>query len=166
MIRTSFLQLRYGSGAVIEPFLTRLFGERSPKAVYWVSPWITHLDFATGSTIRLLRRLRMNHVRLVVITRRPEPGTPHDTFVRDAMELPTASIYYMPVLHAKFYIAVTSERRYALLGSANMYEWSSRSFELGVVIESRGDGELLVDTLEQLAIDLRVTQLTTTAPRR
>ena len=60
----------------------------------------------------------------------------------------------------KFYLAATSERRYALLGSANMYEWSRRSFELGVIIESRGEGETLMDQLEELAIELRVTKHT------
>ena len=99
----------------------------------------------------------------MVITREPESGSAHEEFVWDAKDLPTASIFYMPMLHAKFYIAATSERRYALLGSANMYEWSNRTFELGVVIEARGEGEVLVDKLEQLAIELRVTQHTTRA---
>ena len=44
-----------------------------------------------------------------------------------------------------------------------MYEWSNRSYELGIVIEARGEGEVLVDKLEQLAIELRVTQHTTRA---
>jgi hypothetical protein len=156
MQRTSFLQLRYGAGAVIEPFLTRLFGEKNPKTVYWVSPWLTHMTFRTATTKRLLQKLHLSQVNLVVITREPESGSLHDEFVQDAKELPTASIFFMPILHAKFYIAVTSERRYALLGSANMYEWSNRSFELGVIIEARGEGEVLVDSLEQLAIELRV----------
>ena len=163
MQRADFLQLRYGAGRVIEPFLARLFGERNPRTVYWVSPWLTHLNFKTATTERLLQKLRMQGVNLVVITREPEPGSAHEEFVRDAKELPTASIFYMPMLHAKFYVAATSERRYALLGSANMYEWSSRSYELGIVIEARGEGEVLVDKLEQLAIDLRVTPHTSTA---
>ena len=77
--------------------------------------------------------------------------------MRDAKELGAASVFYMPTLHAKFYVAATPDRRYALLGSANMYKWSGRTFELGVVIEAKGDGEILVDALEQLAIELRVT---------
>ena len=51
----------------------------------------------------------------------------------------------------------TPDRRYALLGSANMYQWSGQTFEVGVVIEAKGEGEILVDALEQLAIELRVT---------
>lgn len=160
MQRTDFLQLRYGAGRVIEPFLTRLFGERNPKSVYWVSPWLTHLNFRTATTKRLLQKLQRHSANLVVITREPEPGSAHEEFVRDAKNVPTASIFYMPTLHAKFYVAETSERRYALLGSANMYEWSNRSYELGVVIEARGEGEVLIDKLEELAIELRVTQHT------
>lgn len=163
MQRTEFLQLRYGAGNVIEPFLNRLFGERNPKTVYWVSPWFTHLKFRTANTSKLLQKLRMHQVNLVVITREPELGSAHEKFIQDVKALPTASVFYMPILHAKFYVAVTSERRYALLGSVNMYEWSRRSYELGVVIEARGEGEVLVDTLEQLAIDLRLIEETTRA---
>ena len=163
MQRTNFLQLRYGAGNVIEPFLSRLYIERNPKTVYWVSPWLTHMNFRTGTTKKLLKKLQLRGVNLVIITREPEPGSSHQEFIRDAKELPTASIFYMAMLHAKFYLAATSERRYALLGSANMYEWSNRSYEMGVVIESRGEGETLVDRLEELAIELRVTKYTTKA---
>ena len=163
MQRTHFLQLRYGAGMVVEPFLRRLYRERNPKAAYWVSPWITHLSFGNGTTKKLLQKLRLQGANLVVITRKPDPGSAHEEFVLDAKDLPTASIFYMPMLHAKFYIAATNERRYALLGSANMYEWSRRSYELGIVIEARGEGEVLVDRLEQLAIELRVTEHTALA---
>ena len=160
MQRTNFLQLRYGPGKVIEPFLMRLYGEENPKSVFWVSPWLTHLDFRTATTQKLLQKLHMQGVNLTVITREPDPGTPHEVFVRDAKALPRATIFYMPMLHAKFYVATTRERRYALLGSANMYEWSSRSYDVGIIIEARGDGEVLIDKLEELAIELRVTRHT------
>ena len=160
MQRTDFLQLQYGAGRVIEPFLRRLFGERNPKTVYWVSPWLTHMNFRTATTKKLLQKLEVQGTNLVVITREPEPGSLHEEFLQEAKQLPTASVFYMPMLHAKFYVAATTERRYALLGSANMYEWSNQSYELGIVIEARGEGEVLVDKLEQLAIELRITQHT------
>ena len=163
MERANFLQLRYGPGKVIEPFLVRLFGERNLKTVYWVSPWFTHVNFRTATTHKLLQKLRRQQVNLVVITRKPEPGSLHEEFVKDTQELPTASVFYMPTLHAKFYLAATREQRYALLGSANMYEWSNRSYELGIIIEARGEGEVLVDKLEQLAIELRITKHTAKA---
>ena len=163
MQRADFLQLRYGPGAVIEPFLMRLFGEKNLKSVFWVSPWLTHMDFRTATTKKLLRKLQTHRVNLILITREPEPGSAHEEFVEDTKTLPTASVFYMPMLHAKFYVATTRERRYALLGSANMYEWSNRSYELGVVIEARGEGEVLVDKLEQLTMELRISQHTTSA---
>ena len=121
MQRTDFLQLRYGAGRVIEPFLSRLFGERNPKTVYWVSPWFTHMEFKTATTKKLLQKLRSLGASVIIITREPERGSPHEEFISDAKELPTASIFYLPTLHAKFYVTTTKERRYALLGSANMY---------------------------------------------
>lgn len=156
MAGTDFIQLRYGVGQVVEPFLFRLFGEDNPKAVYWVSPWMTHLDFRRATTRKLLRKFARASMNLTLITREPAPGSPHEEFVRDAKKLAAASVFYMPTLHAKFYVAATPHRRYALLGSANMYQWSGQTFEVGVVIEAKGDGEILVDALEQLAIELRV----------
>lgn len=161
MRRINFLQLGYGKGKVIEPFLSRLFLERNPSSVYWVSPWVTHMDFRTANTRKLLQKFHMQRVNLVLITREPEHGSLHEEFVKDTQKLPTASVFYMPTLHAKFYVVNTKERRYALLGSANMYEWSNRSYELGIIIEARGEGEVLVNQLEELAIELRVTPHTT-----
>ena len=131
MQRTSFLQLRYGAGEVIEPFLARVYGERNLKKIYWVSPWITHLNFKTANTKELIKQFQLRRVNLVVITREPDSGSPHEEFVRDIREMPTASIFYMPTLHAKFYIAETRERRYALLGSANMYKMVSPIIRVG-----------------------------------
>lgn len=163
MLRSDFLQLRYGVGNVVEPFLFRLFGEENLKSVYWVSPWMTHVDFRRATTQNLLRKFGRTPMNLIVITREPDPGSLHEEFIRDAKELAAASIFYMPTLHAKFYVAVTTNSRYALLGSANMYEWSSKTYEIGVVIEAKGDGEILVDQLEQLAIDLRTIPKTVRA---
>ena len=160
MTNTSFLRLLYGSGKVIEPFLARLYGESHPKIVYWISPWLTHVTFPSGSTRRLLRKLQAKRTHLIVITREPESGSRHEEFIRDVSELGSASIFFMPMLHAKFYITATNERRYALLGSANMYEWKNRAYEVGVVIDAKGDGEVLVDKLEQLALELRLMKNT------
>lgn len=163
MVKTDFIQLRYGVGQVVEPFLLRLFGEDNPKAVYWVSPWMTHLDFRRATTRTLLRKFSGTSMNLILITREPDPGSPHEEFVRDAKNVASATVFYMPTLHAKFYVAATPDRRYALLGSANMYQWSAQTFDLGVVIEAKGEGEVLVDALEQLAIELRVTPETVQA---
>lgn len=160
---TRFIQLKYGPGNVIEPFLFRLFGEKNPKTVYWVSPWITHLDFRIASTKKLLQKIQFHRANVVVVTRKPEAGSPHEEFIQDVKEIPTSSVFYMPTLHAKFYIATTQERRYALLGSVNMYKWSSRSYDIGIVIEARGQGEVLVNDLEHLTIDLRASKHTTRA---
>ena len=161
MQRTSFLQLRYGRGSVLEPFLVRVYGEARLRAVYWISPWLTHLHFPTGNTRDLLRKVRHHNANLVLITREPERGTRHEEFVRDTLAIPTATVFYMPTLHAKFYVATAHDQRYALLGSANMYEWSNRSYEVGIVIDARGEGEVLVNKLEDLAIELRLSKHTT-----
>ena len=160
---TKFIRLNHGPRKVIEPFLFRLFGEKNPRTVYWISPWITHLDFQIATTEKLLRKIQFHGANIVVVTREPDVGSEHEKFIQDVRKIPTSSIFYMPTLHAKFYITTTQERRYALLGSANMYKWSSRSYDIGIVIEARGQGEVLVNNLESLAIDLRLAKNTNRA---
>jgi hypothetical protein len=154
--RTDFLQLVAGRGNVLEPFLNRVYGEREVKRVVFVSPWLTHLTFRSGGTEQLLRQLAAQGTWLTVITRTPDKdGEEHRQFVRDVLLLRAAEVFLLDDLHAKFYWCQTPNRTFALLGSANMYRWTANSYEIGVTIDARGDGEVLLASLRDLAMELR-----------
>lgn len=156
--RTDFLQLTAGRGNVLEPFLNRIYGERDVSRVVFVSPWMSHVTFHTGGTSQLLRQFGAQRTWLTVITRTPEKdGEEHKRFVRDVLTLRQAEVFLLDDLHAKFYWCQTSTRAYALLGSANLYRWTASSFEIGVTIDARGDGEILLASLRDLSMELRQT---------
>lgn len=154
--RTDFLQLVAGRGNVLEPFLNRVYGERDVKRVVFVSPWLSHLTFRSGGTVELLRQLAAQRAWLTVITRTPEKdGEEHRQFVQDVLLMREAEVFLLDDLHAKFYWCQTPRRAFALLGSANLYRWTANSYEIGVTIDARGDGEILLTSLRDLAMELR-----------
>lgn len=154
--RTDFLQLVAGRGNVLEPFLNRVYGEREVKRVVFVSPWLSHLTFRSGGTEQLLRQLAAQRAWLTVITRTPEKdGEEHRKFVQDVLLLRAAEVFLLDDLHAKFYWCQTPQRAFALLGSANLYRWTANSYEIGITIDARGDGEVLLASLRDLAMELR-----------
>src|SRR5437016_922358 len=129
------ISLRYGKGAVLEPFLNRVYGAQSVRQVVLVSPWITHLEFLVADSRKLLQRLAATHTRLTIVTREPEMSE-HQAFIWDAAGLTEAEIFFVPDLHAKYYVCHTTSRSFAVIGSPNMYRWTRQSFEIGVAIDS------------------------------
>jgi hypothetical protein len=93
--------------------------------------------------VELLRQLGAQGTWLTVITRTPDK------------ELRDAEVFLLDDLHAKFYWCQTPRRAYALLGSANLYRWTANTYEVGVTIDARGDGEVLLSSLRDLAMELR-----------
>lgn len=154
-MRADFLQLRYGRGQVIEPFLVRTYGEPQIRHLILVSPWMTHLRFRTGTTADLVKRVEREDIWITLITRPPDGGDEHLKFLEDFRTLMSAEIFYMTDLHAKYFICTTAKKTYALVGSANLYRWSSTTFDLGVIIEARGAGEEIISSLRELTMDLR-----------
>src|SRR5437870_3852237 len=98
------ISLRYGKGAVLEPFLNRVYGAQSVRQLVLVSPWITHLEFLMADSRKLLQRLAATHTRLTIVTREPELLSEHLAFIGDAAGLAEAEIFFVPDLHAKYYV--------------------------------------------------------------
>ena len=155
MKRFGNISLYWGRGRVLEPFLNRIYLESDVRRLIWVTPWMTHLDFTTGDTHNLIRKLKIMNTSLTVITREPEPGSEHETFTNDLLKMKFSKVYYLNNLHAKFYVCLTAARSYGMLGSANLYRWTKKSFEIGIVIEGKGEGEDFISTLNDLCLDIR-----------
>ena len=158
-MNTGYLQLLKGRGCVLEPFLNRVYLKENVRSLILVSPWITHLRFHTGSTNQLLARINEYKAKLMIITRCPEDGADeHSKFIADASKLKNCDIYFIEDLHAKYYLCDAVDLSFAMLGSPNMYKWTKNTFEIGVMIESRGEGDSIIDDLEALTIDLRISK--------
>ncbi len=150
------IRLKYGRGVVLEPFLNRVYGARGVSQVVLVSPFLSHVEFLTGNSRRLMQRLGAGRSRLTLITREPADDQPeHHEFVSDVAKLPLSEIIYVAGLHAKYYVCETVERSFAVIGSSNLYRWTQNSFEIGVAIESRGMAESLIADLEMVTLELK-----------
>jgi hypothetical protein len=151
------ISLRYGRGMVLEPFLNRVYGALSVRQVILVSPWITHLEFLVADSRKLLQRLAAGHTRLTIVTREPEEASEHKVFIADAAGHTQAEIFFVPDLHAKYYVCHTTSRSFAVIGSPNMYRWTRQSFEIGVAIDSSGPAEALLNELEAVTYELKIS---------
>lgn len=159
-LNSSPFRLRYGRGRVLEPFLNRVGGERRVQQIIWVSPWMTHLAYQTGTTNTLLRRIDADGSQVTIVTRTPDDG-PHRQFIQDVCRLRNAEVFYLDDLHAKYYVCHTPHGSYAVVGSPNLYRWTAKSYEVGVTIEARGQGESLISQLETITFDLKTTRTRT-----
>jgi hypothetical protein len=151
------ISLRYGRGVVLEPFLNRVYGAQSVRQVILVSPWITHLAFLVADSRKLLQRLAAAHTRLTIVTREPDEASEHKVFITDAADHAQAEIFFVPDLHAKYYVCHTTNRSFAVIGSPNMYRWTRQCFEIGVAIDSSGPEEALLNELEAVTYELKIS---------
>lgn len=158
-------RLRHGRGRVLEPFLNRIHGERAIQQVIWVSPWMTHLPFLGGDTHSLLDALQSKGTQLTVVTREPDDD-PHSEFVADVCCLANSEVFFLKDLHAKYYICHTPRQSYAVVGSPNLYKWTAKSYELGIMIEACGDGEELISQLETVTLELKTADTRVIFKRR
>lgn len=156
-MKISPFSLKYGYGGVLEPFLGRVFSIKSIRRLILVSPWLSHFSFYTGNTNSLINRLRIMKPFITIITREPDDeNTEHQLFIEDVANIDSCEIFFLEDLHAKYYICQTSDQTFAIVGSPNMYKWTKKSFEIGITIESRGEGELIIEELEQVTMRLRL----------
>ena len=162
---SSPFRLRHGRGRVLEPFLTRVGGERRIQQVIWVSPWMTHLKYQAGTTNALLRRIDSEGSQVTIVTRTPDDD-PHRQFVQDICSLRNAEVFFLDDLHAKYYVCHTPRTSYAVVGSPNLYKWTARSYEIGVAIEARGHGEDFISQLDTITYDLKTTRTRTVCKMR
>jgi len=148
------IRLRYGRGVVLEPFLNRVYGASNVRHLVCVSPWMTHLSFLTGDTRKLIYKLGSHRTHVTIITRKPE-SEEHTIFISDATVMEFCEVFFVPDLHAKYYVCHTNDRSFAVVGSPNLYRWTAQSFEVGVIIESKGEGETIIVELDNVTYHLK-----------
>ena len=76
----------------------------------------------------------------------------------DIKNRPLAEIIYVPGLHAKLYLCEAGPYSFALITSANLYRWTAKTFEVGVIINLRGAAETILDELLDIVNRLRLSE--------
>ncbi len=143
---------------VLEPFLARVQGMNRISRLTLVSPWMTHCSYAAGDTRAIILWLAANRIAVRILTRPPDPGSDHFEFIEDISRLPLAEVIYVPDLHAKLYLCEAGPYSFALITSANLYKWTTQTFEVGVIINLKGAAETLLDELLDIVGRLRLSE--------
>lgn len=133
-------------------FFERIFAAHDIHNLVIISPWIGSL--AGGelaySIANIAHLINLNQIPTYVVTRDPEAETVNRIAVDMLISCPSVNLYYNNNLHAKVYVCRCEPFGFALLSSANLSVASSKMVEIGLMIEGKGYGQLVVEELELL----------------
>jgi hypothetical protein len=139
---------------VVDLFLQTLQRSRAWQRLYIVSPWISEFgEPATLTFDALLKRL-VNHGTTAYVVTRPPTEPWHVRALERLEETGRANIALLPDLHVKLFTAHTTDSTFALLGSANLTQQSLVNREIGVLVNSYGDGRQVVKELDYEAAQI------------
>ena len=157
-MRTASRDVELVTSRVPSAFVTRFLAQ---GAKWWVliivSPWITPNWSPAYTLDGILQRVREQGVPTYVITRPPAEGDEyHARAVALFRSTPSVELRFNRGLHAKILLAEGPRHAVGLLGSANLTMSGMEGVEVGVLMHSRGIGEVLIrDLIDFCTWDLR-----------
>ena len=133
-------------------FFERLFAAHDIHSLVVISPWIGSLQREElGYSVEDVAQLiRSKQIPTYVITRDPEAETVNRKAIDIFCSCPTVNLYYNNNLHAKVYVCRCEPFGFALLSSANLSTASSKMVEIGLMIDGKGYGQMVVEELENV----------------
>lgn len=133
-------------------FFERLFIAHNIQSLVIISPWIVLLR--QGSFYydieALAQFINSNQIPTYIITRNPEKETVNKRAIDILTTCPSVNIFYNNSLHAKIYVCRCEPFGFALLSSANLTDSSLSTVEIGLMIEGKGYGQMIVEELENI----------------
>ena len=131
-------------------FFERLFAAHDLHSLVIISPWIGFLPREEfGYSLEDIAQLiNSNTIPTYVITRDPDVEAANRKAIDIFCSCPSVNLYYNNSLHAKVYVCRCEPFGFALLSSANLSMGSSKMVEIGLMIEGKGYGQIVVEELE------------------
>ena len=133
-------------------FFERLFAAHDIHSLVIISPWIvlSRQDSFSYDIEGLSQFIKSNNISTYIITRDPEKETVNKRAIDILTSCPSVNIFYNNSLHAKIYVCRCEPFGFALLSSANLSGASASTIEIGLMIEGKGYGQLIVEELENI----------------
>lgn len=133
-------------------FFERLFTAHDIHSLVIISPWIGFLQREKlGYSLEdIARSINSNQIPTYIITRDPESETVNREAIDIFYSCPSVNLYYNNSLHAKIYVCRCEPFGFALLSSANLSMASSSIVEIGLMIEGKGYGQMIIEELEHV----------------
>lgn len=143
-----FVEVVYERGH--ERFFERFLLAHDVKNLLIVSPWITSLSNETVQLSRIAEKIKKEEINTCVFMRDPKKEDKNADAVDIFNTCPTLRLYYNNELHAKVYVSRCEPFGFALVGSANLSGFATRSYEIGLMIEGKGKGTDIIEDLVRL----------------
>ncbi len=133
-------------------FFERLFAAHDIHSLVIISPWIGFLKRKDlGYSVEdIAQFINSNQIPTYVITRDPEVETINGKAINIFLSCPSVNLYYNNSLHAKVYVCRCEPFGFALLSSANLSMASLSIVEIGLMIEGKGYGQMVIEELEHV----------------
>lgn len=133
-------------------FFERLFGAQGVRSLVLVSPWIGVLARERfGYSLEDIARLIVAcHIPTYVVTRAPEVAPTNEPAVTILARCAPVNLFFNNDLHAKVYVCKCDPFGFALLSSANLSASAANTVEIGLMIDGKGYGQLVVEELENV----------------
>jgi len=136
-------------------FFDRFLLAQGVRTLVIVSPWIDSLGEMAEQFKAMLTKVEQEKIDATVIVRHPRKEPANYPAVTQLSGLPSVRLYFNNELHAKVYACYCSPYGFAYVGSANLTGRATVAFEVGVMVEGRGDGARVVDELARVGtVDL------------
>lgn len=146
--KESYTQVVKAGGHVL--FFERLFAAKDVHGLVIISPWISFLQREElGYSLEdIASFINLNQIPTYIITRAPEVEFVNRKAIDIFCSCPSVNLYYNNSLHAKVYVCRCEPFGFALLSSANLSMASSKIVEIGLMIEGKGYGQMVIEELE------------------
>lgn len=140
-----------GHQAFFDRFLTAV----GVTALVIVTPWVAGAG-DNGEQLELTaRKIERERIATWLLVRHPAKEAINLAALQLLSPLPTVRTYFNNELHAKVYVCRCDPFGFAYVGSANLTGRGLTAYEVGLIVEGRGQGEAIVEELERIGtIDL------------
>lgn len=113
-----------------------------------VSPWIQTLEGEQLTLKDIIWYIEKRQIQTTIVMRSPKKESLNIDAARLFMNCPLITLYYNNDVHAKIYVCKCQPFGFALLSSANLSGRATRAYEVGLLIEGRGEGRAIIEQLE------------------
>jgi hypothetical protein len=136
-------------------FFDRFLSAEAVTSLVLVSPWIAGAGEHRGQLELVARKIEHERIPTWLLTRHPSREPVNLSALQIVSTLATVRTYFNNELHAKVYVCRCAPFGFAYVGSANLTGRAMTAYEVGVMVDGKGEGERIVEELERIGtVDL------------
>jgi len=136
-------------------FFDRFVEAHEVTTLVLVSPWVAGTGEHRSQLEVVARKIERDSIATWLLTRHPDREPVNRPALELLSSLPTVKTFFNNELHAKVYVCRCDPFGFAYVGSANLTGRAMTAYEVGVMVDGKGEGERIVEELERVGtVDL------------